>query len=266
MYLKNNINLVLFLKITGQDSGVIMFNKLIEKAIGAIVLALTKTVIDKTPDIFKELVHWWNGKSIAIIGPTASGKNSFFNKLRGDIAPAEHIQTRGAENVKTFSFSWPLPNKSEVKFKCKNSINVGGEIDERERYWLQSCKEADVIFYLIDFDKLTNNTEDTIRRIKTDFKWIASNIPKFKKESSLFIVINKMDLIFDGYVDPSSIESELTSALSTHLERLDDATKKTLGVYTGRISGLGPMSMIDSHIFSICFTSALQLIFDSEGK
>jgi len=243
-----------------------LINKLIEKAIGAIVIALTKAAIVKVPGIYKELVHWWNGKSIAIIGPTASGKNSFFNKLRGGIVPTEHIQTRGAENIKTFDFSWPLPNKTEVKFKCKNSINVGGEIDERERYWLQSCKEADVIFYLIDFDKLKNNTEDTIHRIKSDFKWIASNIPKFKKESSLFIVINKMDLIFDGYVDPSTIERELTSALSTHLEKLDEATKKTLGAYTSKISGLGPMSMIDSHIFSICFTSALQLIFESEGK
>ncbi|HHQ6722807.1 TPA: hypothetical protein ACSTNG_002581 [Serratia fonticola] len=243
-----------------------MFKKWIEKAVGAVVTALTKIAIDKVPGMYKELVNWWNGKSIAIIGPTASGKNSFFNKLIGDIVPTEHIQTRGAENVKTFNFSWSLPNKTEVKFKCKNSINVGGEIDERERFWLQSCTEADVIFYLIDFDKLTNNTENTMHRIKSDFKWIASNIPKFKKESSLFIVINKMDLIFDGGVDPSTIERELTSALSAHLENLDEATKKTLGTYTSRISGLGPMSMTDSHIFSICFTSALQMIFDSEGK
>ncbi|WP_447876537.1 Rab family GTPase [Serratia fonticola] len=243
-----------------------MFKKWIERAVSAVVMALTKVAIDRVPGMYKELVNWWNGKSIAIIGPTASGKNSFFNKLKGDIAPAEHIQTRGAENVKTFNFSWPLPNKTEVKFKCKNSINVGGEIDERERFWLQSCTEADVIFYLVDFDKLTNNTENTIHRIKSDFKWIASNIPKFKKESSLFIVINKMDLIFDDGVDPSAIEGGLTSALSTHLENLDEATKKTLGTYTSRISGLGPMSMTDSHIFSICFTSALQMIFDSEGK
>lgn len=243
-----------------------MFKKLLEKAVGAIVMALTKVAIDKVPGMYKGLVDWWNGKSIAIIGPTASGKNSFFNKLSGDIVPTDHIQTRGAENVKTFNISWPLPNKSEVKFKCKNSINVGGEIDERERFWLQSCKEADVIFYLVDFDKLTNDTENTMRRIKSDFKWIASNIPKFKKESALFIIINKMDLIFDGSVDPSTIEEQLTSALTVHRENLDDATQKTLGSYTSRISGLSPMSMTDSHIFSICFTSVLQMIFDSEGK
>ncbi|MBO1929072.1 hypothetical protein J4731_08520 [Providencia rettgeri] len=38
-------------------------------------------------------------------------------------------------------------------------------------------------FYLVDFDKLTNDTENTMRRIKSDFKWIASNIPKFKKKA-----------------------------------------------------------------------------------
>lgn len=51
-----------------------MFKKWIEKAVGAVVIALTKVAIDKVPGMYKGLVDWWNGKSIAIIGPTASGK------------------------------------------------------------------------------------------------------------------------------------------------------------------------------------------------
>ena len=54
------------------------------------------------PDALKKIVKWWNGKTIAIVGDTASGKNSFYNCLREKEPPSEHIQTRGMEKVDSF--------------------------------------------------------------------------------------------------------------------------------------------------------------------
>lgn len=243
-----------------------MWKKLLMQALGALVSTITKDGVKSAPGWYSKLKSWWTGKCIAIIGPTASGKNSFFNKLKRENAPTEHIQTRGAEEVGTFKFTWPLPDKTEVDFRCRNSINVGGEVDERERYWLQSCSGADVIFYLIDLDKLSNNPDDTKDRIKSDFKWIASNISHFKANSSIHVLINKVDILLNGCPDPSDIEEKISKGLESYLEDIEYSAKKILGVYFDKITGISPISMIDPHIFSIYFTAVLQTVFKSKAK
>jgi len=242
-----------------------MWQQLLRQALGVLVTTITRDVSKSAPEWYSELKSWWTGKCIAIIGPTASGKNSFFNKLKRENAPTEHIQTRGAEEVGTFKFTWPLPDKTEVYFKCKNSINVGGEIDERERYWLQSCSGADVIFYLIDLDRLSNNPDETKDRIKSDFKWIASNISQFKANSSIHILTSKVDMLLNGCQDPSGIEEKISKGLECYLEDIEGSAKKILGVYFHKITGISPISMTDSYIFSIYFTAVLRTVFKSKA-
>lgn len=243
-----------------------VWQKLLMKALDALAAALTKEGIKSAPGWYSKLKSWWTGKCIAIIGPTASGKNSFFNKLKRENAPTEHIQTRGAEDIGTFKFTWPLPDKTEVDFRCRNSINVGGEIDERERFWLQSCSGADVIFYLIDLDKLSKNPDETKERIKSDFKWIASNISQFKTNSSIHILINKVDVILNECQDPSDVDEKISTGLGFYLNDIECYAKRILGAYFDKITGISPISMIDSHLFSIYFTAVLQAVFKSQAK
>lgn len=242
-----------------------MWQKLLAQALNAIVIMVAKGAVKAAPEFCSKVKSWWNGKCIAIIGPTASGKNSLFNKLKREKAPIEHIQTRGAEEIGTFNFAWPLPDKSIIDFKCKNSINVGGEIDERERYWLQSCQDADVIFYLIDLEKLIKGNSIVTDRIKSDIKWLASNIPQFKAGSSIHLLVNKIDILSNN-CDPVEIESIISNGTKIHLDEIENIAKKVLGPHFERISGISPISMTDPHLFSVYFTAALQSVFNARNK
>lgn len=243
-----------------------MWQKLLMQALGALVTTMTKDGIKHAPGWYSKVKDWWDGKCIAIIGPTAAGKNSFFSKLKMENAPVEHIQTRGAEAIATFKFAWPLSDKTEVNFRCKNSINVGGEIDERERYWLQSCSSSDVIFYLVDFDKLSREPGETKERIRSDLIWIASNISQFKSGSSIHILINKVDVLLSECKDLSDIEENISKGLEPYLKDIESSANKILGVYFDRITGVSPISMNNAYLFSIYFAAVLQAVFKSKVK
>ncbi|MGX2951131.1 GTPase, partial [Ursidibacter sp. B-7004-1] len=110
-------------------------------------------LIDKIPLWFEQLKNWWNGKNIAILGATATGKNSLFNRLCGYDINTDYEQTRGTEKIKNFKFTYKISHSDFsgiIELKCKNSTNTGGEIDERDRYWFDIASKADIIFYLID--------------------------------------------------------------------------------------------------------------------
>lgn len=242
-----------------------MSKKWLDQLLSVIITTVIREVAKIAPDIAEKLKNWWNGKCIAVIGPTASGKNSLFNKLKRQDAPLEHIQTRGAEEVGTFDFDWPLPDKSKIEFKCKRSINVGGEIDERERYWLKSCEDADVIFYLVDITKLNDAPIPTRNRIQSDLKWLAANIPNIKAESCIHILINKVDQLISD-CDPADVRAMIEDGVGPHLNELEQISRKILGPNFVRISGISPISMTDGHLFSTYFTSTLQAVFDSRAQ
>lgn len=244
-----------------------MWEDIIKKVVLLVIADGAKELIKFAKDKVDPFIKWWSGKCIAVIGPTASGKNSLFRKLRRLEAPTEHIQTRGAEKIDTFKFHWPLPDKTFIEFRCRNAINVGGEIDERERFWLESTKNADVIFYLVDLEKLLEvenyKDSDAINRIKSDFKWMATNIPNFKAASSIHILINKIDVLTtDSEISDIQDKLEQISELIRHLE---DLARGILGLHFDKVSGLSPISMIDGYIFSNYFTQALKSIFNSQS-
>lgn len=241
-----------------------MWAKLLGQALSAIVLTAARQLTKAAPEILSKVKNWWNGKCIAIIGPTASGKNSLFSKLKREEAPTEHIQTRGSEEVGTFNFKWPLPDRTKIDFKCKRSVNVGGEIDERERYWLSSCKDADVIFYLVDITKLKSHPDATQRRIQSDLKWISANVHNFKAESCIHILINKVDSLISG-CDPIDVTDTVESSVGAHLAELERISRKILGPNFSRISGISPISMTDNHLFTTYFTATLQAVFNAKA-
>src|ERR1022692_2814595 len=92
---------------------------------------------------------WWSGKKIAVIGPTASGKDSFLARLQNREIPQVHSNSTTGEKVKSFSVKLALSNRQVIDITCKGVINIGGESDYRDTPsgWLAACIDADVIFY-----------------------------------------------------------------------------------------------------------------------
>ena len=142
-----------------------------------------------------------DGKRIAVIGATASGKNSLIARLRGDKVPTEHAQTRGSETVESYNIKFPVPGQGTVEFKALKSSNVGGEEDERDRYWADACRDADIVFYLVDVERIVSDRIATIKRVKEDMNWIRNAGLRgkgdhgFKAGMKLAIIANKIDSI-----------------------------------------------------------------------
>jgi tRNA U34 5-carboxymethylaminomethyl modifying GTPase MnmE/TrmE len=224
-----------------------------------LITIIIDTGLPKIPNTWKNIKKWWNGKCIAIIGSTASGKNSLFAKLTNEPPPKQHTLTRGTTKQGTFDFKWPLPDGSAIKFKCKKSINVGGEIDERERYWSDACKGADVIFYLIDAEKLSTTPNTTKNRIKDDFKWMISYIRDIKSNATIHILVNKIDLIIKS-TSPDEITKEVETKFGSVIDEIQELSKNIFGKYRSRITGINAISMTDPYLFNTYFTEALKSI------
>lgn len=221
-------------------------------------------VTEKAPDLLSKMKAWWQGKTIAIIGPTASGKNSLFDRVRNQPAPNQHIQTRGAEEVGNFNFTW-AKGEGGIDFKCKRSLNVGGEVDERERFWGQACAGSDVIFYLVDLQKLNEDRESILNRIKSDLKWLATNLKNFKKDVKIHILLNKVDTLpFSG--EPEDQREHIMNVLKDESAHVREIAIKFFADQKNVITGISPISMVDDYLFRTFFTNALSSVFAGAEK
>jgi len=223
----------------------------------------TQLLADSLKDAIKGLppkvINWWNGRKIAVIGPTAAGKNSFYHRLRGEPLSDEHVQTRGPEKVETFTFKRALPNNKVFKIRCRGSINVGGEADERDRFWLHACNGADVIFYMLTLDDLREKRFHEGSRVYGDLRWLGAHMGQMKPNTLVHLLVNKID----GELKDGARYAEFQRQHEPALDELEKTTKALLGPYNVRLSGISPTSMTDPHLFGISFASALESVYDA---
>ena len=72
---------------------------------------------------------WWSGKKIAVIGPTASGKDSFLARLQNKEIPEVHSNSAMGEKIKSFKVNLALSDRQVIDITCKGMVNIGGEAD-----------------------------------------------------------------------------------------------------------------------------------------
>src|ERR1019366_10040755 len=77
-------------------------------------------------------IDWWSGKKIAVIGPTASGKDSFLARLQNQEIPRVHANSPMGEKIKSFPVKLALSSRQAIDITCKGVINIGGEKDYRD--------------------------------------------------------------------------------------------------------------------------------------
>src|ERR1022692_3090320 len=77
--------------------------------------------------LVKGAIDWWSGKKIAVIGPTASGKDSFLARLQNREIPLVHSNSPMGETVTSFSVKLALSKHQVIDITCKGVINIGGE-------------------------------------------------------------------------------------------------------------------------------------------
>jgi signal recognition particle receptor subunit beta len=161
---------------------------------------------------FKDEIHWatekvivliknkFSGKTIAVIGPKTSGKTTFHKILNDpnyEIDVLDYAPTH-MERLKSFDINFKLPkidgkDGESIKFKLKKPIDIGGEESLRDSgEWLEVCKGADFVFYIMDVFKF-NNDENYRNRVANDITWLAENNQVLNANFEVVIFCNKMD-------------------------------------------------------------------------
>jgi hypothetical protein len=205
--------------------------------------------------LVKSAIEWWNGKKIAVIGPTASGKDSFLARLQNQQIPRVHANSAMGEKVRSFPVRLALSDRKLVDITCKGVINIGGETDYRDdpSGWLAVCHDADVVFYMMTVHDLAARKFLKGRRVREDLDWLLTAMPHLKPGALVHILINKIDLEIESHTDYLALARELKNELAA----LDRTVKSVLDPYERRYTGATLISMKNKQIY----TRAINLVF-----
>jgi hypothetical protein len=209
--------------------------------------------------LVKEALDWWSGKKIAVIGPTASGKDSFLARLQNQEIPRVHSNSTMGENVKTFDVKLALSNRRMIDITCKGVINIGGEMDYRDdpSGWLSVCRDADVVFYVMTVDDLSRKRFLKGRRIRQDLEWLLTAMPHLKPDALIHILVNKIDQEIESHADYRALAGELSQELAA----LDTAVRSVLHPYERRYTGATLISMKNKQIYTRAINDVLRAVY-----
>ncbi|MGA2882779.1 MAG: hypothetical protein ABSG13_27830 [Bryobacteraceae bacterium] len=205
--------------------------------------------------LVKGAIDWWSGKKIAVIGPTASGKDSFLARLQNQEIPRVHSNSTMGERIKSFDVKLALSNRQVIDITCKGVINIGGEADYRDAPsgWLSVCKDADVVFYVMTVNDLSKRRFLKGRRIRQDLDWLLTALPHLKQDALIHILINKIDEQIESHTDYRALAEELAAEMT----ELDKIVIEVLHPYEARYTGATLISMKNKQIY----TRAINIVF-----
>ena len=211
--------------------------------------------------LVKGALDWWSGKKIAVIGPTASGKDSFLARLQNREIPEIHSNSPMGEKIKSFDVKLALSNRKAIDITCKGVINIGGETDYRDTPsgWLSVCKDADVVFYMMTVNDLSAKRFLKGRRIRQDLDWLQSALPHLKQGALIHILINKIDEQIESHTDYRALGEELAQELAA----LDRTVRSVLHPYEARYTGATLISMKDKQIYTRAINIVLRSVYSA---
>jgi len=209
--------------------------------------------------LVKGAVDWWQGKKIAVIGPTAAGKDSFLARLRNEEIPRVHANSAMGEKVKAFDVKLALASHQVVDITCKGVINIGGETDYRDdpSGWLAVCQDSDVVFYVMTVDDLAKKRFLKGRRIRQDLDWLLTAMPHLKDSALIHILINKIDEEIESHTDYRALAGELAQELAA----LDRTVKNVLHPYERSYTGATLISMKNKQIYTRAINTVFRAVY-----
>jgi hypothetical protein len=226
-----------------------------------LLLASFPGVRKHTTRLMKAARDWWSGKKIAVVGPTAIGKDSFLARLQNRDIPAVHANSPMGETVRSFSVKLALSHHQVVDITCKGVINIGGETDYRDAPsgWLAACKDADVVFYVMTIKDLTEGRFLKGRRVRQDLDWLLTAMPHLKGDALVHILINKIDQEIESHTDYAA----LAAKLGADLRALDRTVRKVLHPYEERYTGATLISMKNKRIYTLAIHDVLRCVYSA---
>jgi GTPase SAR1 family protein len=211
--------------------------------------------------LVKGAIDWWSGKKIAVIGPTASGKDSFLARLQNREIPRVHSNSPMGERVNSFRVKLALSHRQAINITCKGVINIGGETDYRDAPsgWLSVCRDADVVFYMMTVKDLSKKTFLKSKRVRSDLDWLLTALPHLKRDALIHILINKVDEEIESHTDYPALARELAE----ELRALDKTVNHVLHPYEARYTGATLISMKNKQIYTLAIHDVLRSVYSA---
>jgi hypothetical protein len=232
------------------------------KTFRVFLLLVSAPGIDKhLTRLAKAALEWWSGKKIAVIGPTASGKDSFLARLQNREIPPIHTNSPMGETIRSFPVKLALSSRQVIDITCKGVINVGGETDYRDAPsgWLAVCRDADVVFYVMTVDDLARKRFLKGRRIRQDLDWLLTAMPHLKPAALIHILINKIDQQIESHTDYQALAEQLAQ----ELRALDRTVRAVLEPYEARYTGTTLISMKNKQIYTRAINIVLRAVYSA---
>ena len=226
----------------------------------ALRIFLMLATLPEVRRLVKGAVAWWSGKKIAVIGPTAAGKDSFIARLQQREIPRRHTGSPLREKVRSFDVKLALTRTHTVDITCKGVVNVGGEAEFRDspRGWRSVCEGADVIFYVMTVQDLLKKR--FVRgRVRQDLDWLQTVLPHLGDRVLVHVLVNKIDLEIASHTHYGALAKELAA----DLRALDAAVKRVLEPYEHRYTGATLISMKNKSIFTIAIHRAFAAVYSA---
>jgi hypothetical protein len=226
-----------------------------------LLLASSRGLERQVVRLVNAAIDWWTGKKIAVIGPTASGKDSFLARLQNREIPKIHSNSPMGEKVKSFRVKLVLAQDQVIDITCKGVINIGGETDYRDAPagWLAVCRDADVVFYVMTIKDLADKRFLKGRRIRQDLDWLLTALPHLKRGALIHILINKIDEEIATHTDYLELGKELSKEISA----LDKTAKSVLHPYEKQYTGATLISMKNKQIYTRAINNALGSVYSA---
>ena len=225
------------------------------------------------PRSLQRVYNRYRKKTIAVIGPPASGKTTLLEVLRNSNISPEDLKEYNKteiEDFETFSVNFPLPvaDGEQVRFRSnvRKNVDVGGEEYVRNHHWSKAIREASVVVYLFDAEKFFRSDNGGYqKRILADFDWLSEHIQLLKPSFSIVLAANKIDLL--------CTRENFHSFVETHKPCLQELRKTILDRwpkgYDGNFKGLPFLTLMQFRNISLhCLIAsfAWDLLSEDERK
>jgi signal recognition particle receptor subunit beta len=162
--------------------------------------------------LFKYFMN--NSHKLCIVGPSYAGKTSLSIYIESGVPERYNYQ---CERSPTMSKSIKRLNLGKTNLTM---FDMGGQSDFW-REWISHFHKADKIIYVVD------GTADNILEIKNTIKLTLLN----RKGKPVLILINKMDLLLEGYSDKFFNISEINTIVGEY--ELSDVWILDVSIYNG---------------------------------
>ncbi|MFC0821054.1 GTPase domain-containing protein [Moraxella marmotae] len=130
----------------------------------------------------------WSGKHIAVLGGRGVGKTTFIEYLKtGNVPKVKPDQTGTVDKYEAMKVEI-----EGITLYISSGYDVSG-VKENHEEWRKQIEKADIVFYLLDINKVLRKDERYIKNTEQDLDGIEESIARRQEKMTVFLIANHAD-------------------------------------------------------------------------